>query len=109
MRGMGHVQRGGAPENVHAFTTHAFSWPLNLGIQAPYWQAGGPSGFAGGSAGAVKPWPYMTGFKNFISGFPFGAASTLVRRPNFPNLGTGAVAFVPIGTVKKQTYTNRSY
>jgi len=95
--------------SAHPFTTRAFHWPLNLGIQQQYWQAGGPSGFADGTAGAIKPWPYITQFKNFIAAFPYGAASTLVRNPISPNLGSGAVAFIPIGYVKPQTNTGVSF
>lgn len=110
MRGFGNgPPRGMQVTTGRAFTTRAFHWPLNMGAQMPHWQAGGPSGFADGTAGAIKPWPYITGTKQFISGGPYGAASTLVRNPNGPNLGTGAVKFVPIGMTKLQTYTAKSF
>lgn len=110
MRGFGNAPpRGLKVVSSQPFTTHAFHWPLNLGIQAPYWNAGGPSGFADGTAGAIKPWPYITGTKQFISGGQYGAASTLVRRPNTPNLGSGNVKFLPIGITKVQTYTGQSF
>lgn len=96
-------------QSVQPFQTHAFHWPLNLGVQQPLWQAGGPSGFAGGTAGAIMPWPYMTGTKQFICGYPYGAASTLVANRNAPNLGSGAVAFVNIGVYRQQTYTMETF
>lgn len=92
------------------FTTRAFQWPLNLGIQTPFWQAGGPSGFANGTAGAIQPYPYLTQFKRFISGFPYGVASTLVTNSGVAaNLGSAAAGFLPIGVMKPQTYTNVSF
>jgi len=110
MRGWGNsAPRMGTVGAAHPFTTHAFHWPLNMGIQNAQWTAGGPSGFAGGTAGAVKPWPYITGTKQFISGGQYGAASTLVRNPNNPNLGSGNVKFLPIGITKVQTYTGVSF
>ena len=109
MRGYGHAARGAAPLAARPFSTHQFAWGLNLGVQLPYWQAGGPSGFAGGTSGAVKPWPYITGFKNFIAGMPSGAASTLMRNPIGPNLASSALAFIPIGYTKQQTYTGVSF
>ncbi len=110
MRGAGHgAPRGMTVTSAHAFTTRAFHWPLNLGIQAPYWNAGGPSGFKDGTAGAIKPWPYITGTKQFISGGQYCPASTLVRNPNNPNLGAGNVKFIPIGLTKIQTYTGKSF
>lgn len=91
------------------FQTHQFAWPLDLGQQMPKWQAGGPSGFADGTAGAIHPWPYITGFKMFIAGFPFGDANTAVGSRINPNLGSGNNKFLPIGYFKQPTYTDRSY
>lgn len=96
--------------STRPFTTRAFHWPLNLGIQQPFWQAGGPSGFADGTAGAVMPWPYLTAFKTFISGFPYGVASSLVTNSGVANnLGAGYAAFLPIGIVKSQTHSQVSF
>lgn len=103
-------KRRGLHGQPHPFTTRAFHWPLNLGIQQPYWQAGGPSGFADGTAGAVMPWPYLTGFKQFISAYPYGTASTLVTNSGRAvNLGAGYAAFLPIGTMKPQTYSSVAF
>lgn len=100
---------GGGP-GARPFTTRAFQWPLNLGVQQPYWQAGGPSGFKDGTAGACQPYPYLTGFKNFIWAFPYGVASTLVTNSGRAvNLGSAAPAFQPIGVMKPQTYTKVSF
>lgn len=95
---------------THPFTTRAFAWPLNLGIQQPLWQAGGPSGFKDGTAGAIEPWPYLTAFKQFISAFPYGVASSLVTNSGRAvNLGAGYNAWLPIGTMKAQTFTNQYF
>jgi hypothetical protein len=103
-------KRRGLAGQTHPFTTRAFQWPLNLGIQQPYWQAGGPSGFQDGTAGAIQPYPYLTGFKNFIAAFPYGVASTLVTASGKSvNLGTAARGFLPIGMIKPQTYTAVSF
>ncbi len=80
---------------------------LNFGSQRVALGEGGPS--TGDTTGSVRPYPYMTGFKNFIIGMPYGSASTLLANPNGPNLGTGAVAFIPIGYTKDQTYAYRTY
>jgi len=96
-------------EPVKPFTTHAFMWPLNTGIQQVLWQAGGPSGFANGTA-QPTPWPYLTAFKNFIAGMPYGSASTLVRNSGVAaNLGSGIPAFLMQGMMKAQTYTASTF
>lgn len=92
----------GAPGS--AFRLQKTAWPLNLGRQAPYWQAGGPR--SGRAPSHLSPWPYMTGCKGFIVGFPYGVASSLVANPGRAvNLGSAALAFLQIGTTKPQTGT----
>lgn len=105
-----HQKRRGLDGQPRAFTTRAFQWPLNLGIQTPFWQAGGPSGFKDGTAGAIAPYPYLTQFRNFIAAFPYGVASTLVTNSGVANnLGAGYAGFLPIGVMKPQTYTSVSF
>jgi hypothetical protein len=62
--------------------------------------AGGPSGFIEGTAGAPKPWPYVSGIKNFLFSFPYGIATTKAARPFGPNIGSGNIKFLPVGTQK---------
>lgn len=102
----GRIPRGPVPKGT---VVQQLFYPLRLGIQFQAIGAGGPSGFKNGTAGHVQPWPYITAFKNFISPGPYGAASTLVRRPINPNQTIGYPSFNPVGFTKKQTYTNVSF
>lgn len=85
------------------FSLQKISFPLNYGRQAVAIGAGGPQGVSWGRAGHRTPWPYITGFINFISGMPYGTASTLANQPNYTNLWSGANAFRPLGYEKPMT------
>jgi hypothetical protein len=82
--------------------------PLRLGTQRPYWQAGGPSGFENGTAGHVNPWPYITGFINFLTPGPYGTANTAAAAKAWPYM-TAVQSFNPIGYYKAPTYTQLNF
>ena len=106
-RGYGHVP--GAAPIVAPFSLAKHFNPWNPGNQIVNLGAGGPSGFIEGTAGAPKPWPYITGTKMFIQGFPFGTASSLRQVPFVPNVASGNVKFIPVGYVKAPTGPNWSF
>lgn len=100
-RGFGHQP---VPQVFAQFHQPAVFHGFNAGSgQIVKLGAGGPSGFVEGTAGAVKPWPYITGIKNFLFPFPYGTASTSRARPFGPNIGSGNIKFLPIGVQKAPT------
>lgn len=94
-----------APAAPFAFVGAGVPQNPAAGNQLARWQVPGPSGIPGGTAGAVRPWPYVTGTKRFLWGYPYGAASTLRSVPGGPNYFVTPRAFVPIGMHKPQTYS----
>jgi hypothetical protein len=95
---------------VGAFSLRKIAWPLNLGQQQQAIGAGGPSGFPNATAGHSTPWPYITGTRRFIQGYPYGAASTLLATQFQTNYWTGGPQpYLLQGYVKPQTFTESSY
>ena len=78
--------------------------PLNIGYQFRLLGAGGPSGFPHGTA-QIKPWPYQTGFINFITPGPFGASSTLAATYPWPYRSSNPQTIMQ-GVVKTPTFGN---
>lgn len=73
---------GPIPQAIPFFRPAQFI-PWNPGIQQTNLQVGGPQGFRQGTA-QPRAWPYLTGTRQFIRGFPYGSASTLVQPRAWP-------------------------
>jgi hypothetical protein len=89
---------------VHPFAYNDAALPWATGRQFVKLGAGAaeyPNG--GAPSGHLKPWPYLTSFFSFITGYPYGDATTLAAMPNIPNLWAGHAPNRPIGYEKPQT------
>ena len=86
------------------FTLNKAFLPMHVGVQQVLLGAGGPSGTPYGSA-QIKPWPYVTATRQFISAGIFGAASTLANPRPYP-YPTMAPAFLMSGMYKQPNGSN---
>lgn len=84
-------------------------WPMNLGAQAQAIGVGGPQGFANGRAGHLMPAPYITGFFNFTTAFPWGQPRNRTQASKAPNLWAAHAPIYPLGYVKAQTGSGFSF
>lgn len=90
--------------SIKPFVFRQAFYPLALGTQVPLLGAGGPSGFASGTAAGFTPWPYITKTKQFFWGYPYGAASSKLGNSGVgQNYWTQRTAYQPVGYYKPQT------
>ncbi len=94
-----------APLPTLPFVHPVFFYPENYGQQFRADGAGGPRN---GCPTRPMPWPYRSGFINFIFGYPYGAASTAIQPRPIP-YNTGYPAFQPIGVMKVATGSGMSF
>lgn len=87
-----------SPQRLDTSNFHVY-WP---GVE-------GAQGYADARAAHMDPWPYTTGFKQFLWPGRYGSASTLAAAGAHNNLWAGALAFRPLGYEKPFTGSYSSF